>query len=407
MNFIFYFGILLLISYITLIFISPFKSIFFAIVIKPILDMSFSIYIIENINLSRIISILFALQMFFIILLNLKIIRRFSGNWFVFIWFLITILSYFWLGYKDIYSSLELLFRYSNFILPFIAIPFIIKKNESGFFLILIIASLMPIILTILQISGFHFGFYEKTIGGFLRPKGFFHDSFTNRLYFIYGLCGASYFILVNCKIYKKIFAIILFVLAGLCMYKLYSKSGYLIILLYLFLLLFKTTYKLKLLIIFSLLVFFVFNSTKIYTHISTTYQKEISYIMGKEKFEKIFKGRIQGWKENINEWKKFNLLKKIFGSSEIASGMHNDFLRILYCNGIIGLLFYITFLVYLIIKLIPNAFLTKNILYSLSSVLLGSFFLDSIGLVPTLYPAYNWMVWGIISYTINKKLFN
>lgn len=394
-------GALLLFVYFVLAFIKPFEAILFAFSIKPVMDMSYHIEV-AGLTLGRLMSVIIVFHFLACIFLSIKHWSTIRVRYFVVVWIVMTFISYAVTGLENIIMGLELLFRYMNFLLPFLAVPFVINRNENLFFKVLILASFFPITVSLLQIAGIPIGFHEKTIAGLLRPRGFFHDIFTNRLYFLYGMVGSSYFLVRGKKLSTKWLGGIFFILANICMLYMYSKSGYLIIAFF-WLLIFihlriphkKVIVPLTIPLIILLLIFYA-------DQFMAVYQKEINFLLGQEKVGRLFQGRVFGWIDAIKEWSNSGLAQQFFGQGDLALGMHNDFLRILFSNGLLGLFLYLVFLLYIFVLLCLNYFKKRTFEVALAITLFFVFILDSIGLVPTLYPAYNWMVWGIISYFIS-----
>lgn len=393
----------LLLAYVILLLVRPSVALLFALPIKPVMDMAYDIAFLGGLTLGRIMAVLVVINFFIVIAVNLRQFNKIFARFLVLGWIGLAFLSYAMTGLNNILGGLELLFRYLNFLLPFLAMPFIVDKNEKLFFKILIFASLLPILVTIFQIVGIQIGHFENTIGTLSRPRGFFHDMFTNRLYFLYGLVGSSYFLVRGQSVKSKIFSFIVFVIATICMFNMFSKSGYIIILLFfsLILIYIKIPFKLPVITIFFVLfvVYIGFSSDSI----TSVYKKEIDFLSGKEQVGRLFQGRVFGWQEAISEWAHSDTMNQFFGKGDIASGMHNDYLRILVSNGLIGLAYHLFFLGYIFIHLLLRLIRKQTFEFLLSMALFLAFAIDSIGLVPTLYPAYNWMVWGVISFFMSR----
>jgi hypothetical protein len=401
----FFFGLggILLLIYIILLLVKPSIALLVALPIKPVMDMAYGFSFLGGLTLGRIMAVLVVINFFVVIAINLQQFDKIFARFFILGWIVLAFLSYVMTGLNNILGGLEQLFRYLNFLMPFLAMPFVINRNEKLFFKILILASMLPILITILQILGMPVGNFENTIGSLSRPRGFFHDIFTNRLYFLYGLVGSSYFLIRGQSIRTKAFSFIVFILSTICMFNMYSKSGYVIIFLFSIMLLLYMNIPFKFPIIIAIfaifVIFLVFNDDTIVS----VYKKEIDFLLGKEKVGRLFQGRVFGWQEAISDWAHSETLNQFFGKGDSASGMHNDYLRILVSNGLIGLAYYLFFLSYIFINLLLLLIRKQTFEFSLSLVLFLAFAIDSIGLVPTLYPAYNWMVWGLISFFISR----
>ena len=404
---IFYAGIFLFSIYLLVLLFHPYWSFYIALVIKPILDMSYSKPIIYDLSLSKLLSVIFIVNLLIIALRDIERLKFIKSNWLVAIWLLFTASSFIVASLTDVISGLDNLFRYANFVLSFICIPLVVHRNEALFFKMLLVASIVPITITVMQMFGFNIGYYEATIADLLRPRGFFHDSFTNRLYFIYAMVASSYFLVNSKENLWRAASVVYFFVAVSCLYNLHSKSGFVIIALFVMTLIMSLRRSAKVIAIAVCFVIAVLLAGQVHNRLQMVYQKEIGFLAGKEKQERLFQGRVYSWEEELKKWSDSDFEDQMLGSGQQYRGMHNDFLRILFCNGIIGLIFFLFFLLYILILLLRNYIFDRTFLCLLSLVLLLTFVVDSVGLVPTLYPAYNWMVWGIVSYTLSRKLLN
>lgn len=394
-------GALLLFVYFIMALIKPFEAILLAFMIKPILDMSYNIGA-GGLTLGRVMSAFIIVHFSVCILLNLHQWSQLKLRYLIVLLIIVSSFSYVFTGLQDIMMGVELLLRYLNFLLPFLAIPFIIKRNESLFFKFLLIASALPILISVLQIAGIPIGHFESTIGGLVRPRGFFHDIFTNRLYFLYGMVGSSYLLIKGLNTLTKFMATIMFLLANFCMLCMFSKSGYIITALFVLLLFVHLDFPFRKIFAPMILVTGLLLIAVKSERLTTVYQKEINFLLGHERVERLFQGRVFGWLDAIEKWSNSSTFAQFFGQGDIASGMHNDFLRILFANGLLGLGLYLVFLMIVFVLLCSSYVVCRSFEFALALTLFMVFFVDSIGLVPTLYPAYNWMVWGIISYCLS-----
>ncbi len=119
--------------------------------------------------------------------------------------------------------------------------------------------------------------------------------------------------------------------------------------------------------------------------------EKEFSVISGEKDVSYAFDGRMSRWQKYFEIWDRYPYISHIVGvgfSGEIEAivmvggGMHNDYVRILFLTGWIGLITYVVFFFFLVWRRkflkVPERFL-----------LLGSvsiFILYSVSAVPTLY---------------------
>ncbi|MFB0925680.1 MAG: hypothetical protein QMB65_10445, partial [Vicingaceae bacterium] len=73
----------------------------------------------------------------------------------------------------------------------------------------------------------------------------------------------------------------------------------------------------------------------------------------------------------------------------------HNDFLRILFLSGYLGLFYYIVLLIMLYQRAIKIAHATKYLAFGTLGILL----LYSISVVPTFYPPFMYIVMSVFAY--------
>ena len=82
--------------------------------------------------------------------------------------------------------------------------------------------------------------------------------------------------------------------------------------------------------------------------------------------------------------------------------GAHNEYLRILYVNGIFGLAAFIIFLFRAGSQLLSHIKERASPLRVMGIMIFLMYFVDTIGLHPSIYPAYNWYVWGFIGLALS-----
>jgi len=158
---------------------------------------------------------------------------------------------------------------------------------------------------------------------------------------------------------------------------------------------------------IFIIGLFWIFISTygdKFYQQrIQPLVEKEYEVIQGERDQEQLFHGRMARWKYAWNNFKGSPIHVWLFGFPlslkdpffNISIGIHNDFLRIFYFTGIIGIMLYLFFLYGLYRRkrylLIPEKFL----LYATLIILL----LYSISTTPTFYPNFLYILFIVFAY--------
>ena len=142
-----------------------------------------------------------------------------------------------------------------------------------------------------------------------------------------------------------------------------------------------------------------------IYNSIQQLFWKEVAYQSGElndARFTLAGRGYIWG-----NLWE-FWLYKQAPFFKWVGDGIsrptHNEFLRILLANGIIGIVLFIIFL----LRSVRQVLKTHKKVRVFCLMLLCMFLVDSLGLGPGVYYYYNILIWGLIGFfTINVKVLN
>jgi len=285
-----------------------------------------------------------------------------------------------------------------NIYLGFILIPLIVnnQKRLKQLLLAVMICGIFPILISIYQLQTGVI-FTDRETVGLTRYVGLYHDAFPVRFYGLMTLFA----ILLYQTVFKTkdvfINGFLLFMGAGafVSIYAVYSKAavGILGIWIVTLLVFSKSRVKQFFSILIGLLVLFLVFGDALSSNIEQLFSKEVGYQTGQVKDAKYtLAGRGYIWE---NYWK-FWLNEQTFFYQWFGDGLdrsaHNEFLRILLVNGIIGLLFLVVF----IVRSISNVFMVYKKIRVFAIMLLGMYLVDSIGLVPGKYYYYNILVWGI-----------
>ena len=241
----------------------------------------------------------------------------------------------------------------------------------------------------------------EKTIGGLVRNIGFYHDAYTLRLYCFQTLAAIllywCYF-LSGIKFIARSFLLLLSALATLTVYKIYSKAGYLILVEWLLVwnIAQKKFLRMIMIILFLIVAGFL-SKGKMTETLDSVYSKEVGAMQGKEKSDRLFQGRVGGWKTALKEYSENSIFLQMVGDGSPHTGAHNDFIRALLGTGFIGLLFYLILLATIGFRTLQNCWRQQTPLNIMAVMLIGMWVIDAMGLVPGAYPGYQIFVWGFI----------
>jgi hypothetical protein len=116
------------------------------------------------------------------------------------------------------------------------------------------------------------------------------------------------------------------------------------------------------------------------------------------------FQGRWFGWVEMMAEWERLPTTSQIFSSGKIATGAHNDFLQMLFHGGIVGLVIYLSLLIVIGVRIGRNLLAKADEMAVAALMVFLMWLIDAVGLVPSSYPAEQWLVWGLIGMSLRMR---
>lgn len=308
------------------------------------------------------------------------------------------------LGVKPM-ATIETVILNINIYLGFILIPIFLKDQKclKQFLIAIMICGVFPILVSVYQLST-GVVFQERETVGLTRYVGFYHDAFPVRFY---GLMT-----LISILIYQSIFQLkglffkmFLLLLAGgalVSIYAVFSKAGVGIIGLWIVLLLLfsKSRIKQSFSILVGVLVIILVFGDAVSTNIEQLFSKEVGYQTGEVRDARYtLAGRGYIWQEYWDFWTLEQSPFFQWLGDGINRPVHNEFLRVLMVNGIIGFLILFVF----IIRKIKNIFSIHKNVRVFGMMLLGMYLVDCIGLVPGVYYYYNILVWGIFGTLLMK----
>lgn len=296
-----------------------------------------------------------------------------------------------------------------NIYLGFFIIPLLVtdKKKLRQLLLAIMVCGIFPIVVSLYQLQTGVI-FRERETVGLIRYVGFYHDAFPVRFY--------GFMTLLAVLLYQSIFrtkdivlnTFMLFLTAGafVSIYAVFSKAAVAIFGLWIVVLLVFSKSKVKqgLSVVIGLLVLALVFGDALTSNIEQLFSKEVGYQSGELKDGKnTLGGRGYVWEEYWNYFtSKQSFFFQWFGNG-LNVPIHNEFLRVLMKNGIIGLIFFIIF----IFMSISNVFSVYKNIRVYAIMLFGMYFIDCIGLEPGKYYYYNILVWGIFgTLLLNPRLF-
>lgn len=282
--------------------------------------------------------------------------------------------------------------------LGFVLIPLLIndQKRLKQLLFAVMICGIFPILVSVYQLKT-GVVFRERETAGLIRYVGFYHDAFPVRFYGLMTLFA----ILVYQTVFKikdvflNSIMLILGAAAFVSVYAVFSKAavGILGVWTVALLLLSNSKVKQAFSILIGLLVLGLVFGDAVSSNIEQLFSKEVGYQTGEVKDVKYtLAGRGYIWEDYWRFWlNEQTFFYQWFGDGLIRPA-HNEFLRILLLNGIIGVLFLILFM----LKSISNVFKVNKNIRVFAIMLLSMYMIDCVGLVPGKYYYYNVLVWGI-----------
>jgi O-antigen ligase len=147
----------------------------------------------------------------------------------------------------------------------------------------------------------------------------------------------------------------------------------------------------------------YLFGGEAIEKNVTPLLKTDIAVYEGKKDNERLLHGRVGRWKSMLEQFSGFSIPAQLFGMpltledsyAEVSTGAHNDFVRILFFTGLIGLIFYVLILVAYFGRL--------KYLYSdqhfLALGAIAVLILYSISTCPTLYAPMLYILFSVICY--------
>ena len=251
---------------------------------------------------------------------------------------------------------------------------------------------------------------------GLERIQGSYGDVMNYAIYMSLGFLIMCYFYLRNknigSMIKMNINMIITIALSLACLFKISHTASYgvFLVILALFILFNLKTNKtagVVLIVIVGSLGYF-FGSSTIEEKITPLIQTDIAVYEGKKANERLLHGRVGRWKMMIEEYSEFSVPAQLFGMPltlqetypYVGTGSHNDFIRILFYTGFLGLITYLLILVNIFRRL-------KHLCSSDYFLTLGTFmilFMYSVSTCPTLYAPMLYIIYSVICYIALPK---
>ncbi|MBA7536527.1 hypothetical protein ES705_28791 [subsurface metagenome] len=201
-----------------------------------------------------------------------------------------------------------------------------------------------------------------------------------------------------------RMMTFIMLIVSIAMVYKCYSKTGWitLVTILFVWFLVRKKIIQTILILVIVAIILLVNPFAKDF---QKTFQTEISYtINGQANKEMVFRGRLSRWETGMNDFNSLPIINKLFGAKKSIGDPENDYLRVLWDNGIIG---FIAFIV--LLGLTGYLFIHKYAKNKDPAILMGilifiMYLLSSIGSYSMYYPNLQWFMWGTVGFILSKN---
>lgn len=295
---------------------------------------------------------------------------------------------------------IDLFLRALNFYLGFFLFPIYFHTREDFKRLIymIVFSAIFPLLVEYYQIiTGTVFNLRQTR--GLTRMVGLYHDAFTNKMFYQQALI--SIILLLGTKLETlKSKKNLLFIFSGFLLvgcYFIFSKSMVAFLFLWtIFLITIGKKIHWGIIVVVFVLLINEYMEGKIFDNVYNIFEKDIQVQQGQIDQKYLLSGRGGLWEEDTKQFNEFGSFAYIFGAGWTPAA-HNEWLRVFYLGGFISLAFFIGCQLIILQHLIQSYFIQKQFYRLVAMLIFFSYLIDCIGVVPGLYPSYNWFIWGIL----------
>jgi O-antigen ligase len=376
-------------------------GILLAFLFKPIIDASWEANI-AGVNNLQIVGGLFPLIVFLHIIVKKG--RDFLSCPLIAVWsvyFLSSIISFVVMMSNGNYTSaIEINLRIFNGFVGYFMLQIFLNDRESfrKLLIAIIFAGCFPVVVGLYQ-AATGVVWRERYTVGLLRNVGLYHDAFSIRSY----VCMTITSIILYCSYFcdknkfKRI-ALFVYALASIfIVYKIYSKAAFIIAFAWALIWCFfrRKIIMVPILLLAVLAVNFISDGI-VFDQVSTLFSKETAAIDGTGPKERALAGRAYLWNDILERWDRADVVEKIVGVG-MSAAFHNDYLRAMMTGGYLGLAVYVSLLIAIGFRIMGKLYQSREPINVVALMIFAMWIIDTIGLTPSIYPAYQWYVWGFI----------
>lgn len=397
-------GLLMLVA-LMLLLVVPSVGLAVTFVARPLVDATWNELLIGDLNLPRIMSVAVpsvVLGYMLLIARGEKSLKHVPLLWLWVLYSLYCVVFSINIGVNEgLLPGLEIFFRHISGIVGFYMLQAFAENRAQlkRILLALLLAGLFPCAVGCYQaLTGVHWT--EAAAEGLTRSVGLYHDAYTVRFYMLQTLLSLYLYVSIGGGRHLVV-APLGVAYAGACLvvvYFAFSKAAFAILALWLLIWVMVRRDLLSLtlgcvLVLLALLV----GGDVLLSNLWQLFHKEIGVLQGTVPIERSFQGRWYGWFDIVEHWQQLSPIAQWFGSGERATGAHNDYLQLLMHGGIFGLSLYLLLLTAMGFAALRAALFRPNPYSCAALMALAMWGVDSIGLVPSAYPGYQWFVWGVV----------
>jgi O-Antigen ligase len=312
---------------------------------------------------------------------------------------------------EGVQNGLDVFFRHTNGFVGFYMLQAFFRDDRRLRQLVtmFLLAGVFPIVTTFYQIvTGvqWHQHLAHMESEGFTRSSGLYYHILTVRYYVYQTLIGILLYwsMVYRPRVWLKMIGVVLGLLALVVLYRTYSKAGYLTIGLWMILWgVIQKKYVFLALLMLSLLVVMPFFASDLGDVVYQVFHKEVAALEGEKTGEAAFSGRIYAWERMLDEQSKLGVFAQVFGSGHMMIGAHNDYIMMLFHGGLIGFLIYLFLLASAGWRVVSELRRRVDPLGVAALMVYLAFLIDTVGLTPSSYPHFQWLVWGVIGLSLRR----
>ena len=281
-------------------------------------------------------------------------------------------------------------------------------RDAQGFkrlLIALIVAGLFPLFMGVYQ-NATGVMWREAMTVGLMRQIGLYHDAVSLRFFGLQSIASVLLY-WSRVGVQKRVLDIALaaYVVGWIyVIFNLFSKAAVAILILWAatwLLLNRKVSYLIAAVLLVAVLT--VSFGGPVLDTWNTLFSKELAYVSGDEEdARRLFAGRGYTWEYAWQTYSTLDAGSQLLGTGEMR-GFHNEFLRVLYMNGAVGLCCFLAVLIYVGATLADSAFRRRSPLHIVALMVFQWYLVDCMGLHPGWYPAYQWFAWGIVGLALSS----